>query len=178
MKASPAAHPDVAREIASRGHEVGTHGLLHRHHLLSPPRESDATSIVPSRRTVLCWTHRPLLAAAPYGQLTRASLLAVRPHRRETGLRSASAKEWATDTAEAALTRLVPGLGPGAIVLLHDNDVSCPCGTGELTRSLLGPLATRLQAQGLRGVSIGEMLDEAPPAGSRSRSGSDGRAAA
>ena len=114
----------------------------------------------------------------PYGQLTRASLLAVRPHRRETVLWSASAKEWATDTAEAALTRLVPGLGPGAIVLLHDNDVSCPRGTGELTRSLLGPLATRLQAQGLRGVSIGEMLDEAPPAGSRSRSGSDGRAAA
>ena len=177
LGAQIAAHPDVAREIAFRGHEVGTHGFLHRHHLLSSPREigRDLDRAIATHRDVLGAS--PRFFRPPYGQLTLASLLAVRPHRLETVLWSASAKEWATDTAEAALTRLVPGLGPGAIVLLHDNDVSCPRGTGELTRSLLGPLATRLQAQGLRGVSIGEMLDEAQ-AGSRSRSGSGGRAAA
>jgi peptidoglycan-N-acetylglucosamine deacetylase len=171
------AHPDVAREIASRGHEIGTHGFLHRHHLLSSPREigRDLGRAIATHRAVLGTS--PRFFRPPYGQLTLASLLAVRSHRLETVLWSASAREWATDTAEAALGRLVPGLGPGAIVLLHDNDVSCPRGTGELTRSLLGPLATRLQAQGLRGVSIGEMLDEAQ-AGSRSGSGSGSQKAA
>ena len=88
-----------------------------------------------------------------YGQLTRASLLAVRPHRLETVLWSASAKEWATDTAEAALTRLVPGLGPGAIVLLHDNDVSCPRGraSSPVRYRVRSPLDYRLK--GLRRVN-------------------------
>jgi peptidoglycan-N-acetylglucosamine deacetylase len=181
LGAQIAAHPDIAREIASRGHEVGTHGFVHRHHLLSSPREigRDLDRAVATHRAVL--DASPRFFRPPYGQLTLASLLAARPHRLETVLWSASAREWATDTAEAALARLGPGLGPGAIVLLHDNDVSCPRGTGELTRSLLGPLATRLQAHGLRGVSIGEMLDEAQAgsgSGSGSGSASGGRAAA
>lgn len=153
------AYPEIGRDIVSRGHEVGTHGYTHRHHLLTSPLTiaRDLERSVATHRSVL--DEPPRFFRPPYGQLSLASLLAARRHALETVLWSASGREWATDSEAAALERLSVGLGPGGVVLLHDNDVSCPRGTGDLTRSLLAPLAARLESAGWRGVSVGELLE-------------------
>lgn len=155
------AHPRIAREILARGHEVGTHGFVHRHHLLSRP----ATISRDLDRAVTA--HRELLGApprffrAPYGQLTLPTLRAARRLGLENVLWSAWGKEWAEPEDLAVLRRLEAGLRPGAIVLLHDTDVSCRPGTGNRTRALLGPLAARVRERGLDVRALGELLTSA-----------------
>jgi peptidoglycan/xylan/chitin deacetylase (PgdA/CDA1 family) len=153
------AHPGIAKEILARGHEVATHGFAHRHHLLSTPTSivSDLDRAVAAQRDVL--GHAPRFFRPPYGQLTLASVLAARRLGLQTVLWSAWGKEWSETDPAAVIRRLEPGLRPGAILLLHDTDVSCPPGTGDLTRALLRPLAARLRGLGLRARTVGELLD-------------------
>jgi len=70
--------------------------------------------------------------------------------------------KWGKEFAEAecarVLRRLEPGLVPGAVLLLHDNDVSCRPGTAELTRKTLRPLRTTLEERGLAAVTLDHLF--------------------
>lgn len=156
------AHPGIAKEILARGHEVGTHGFAHRHHLLSSPAaiERDLDRAVATHEALL--GARPRFFRAPYGQLTLSSLLAARRLGLESVLWSAWGKEWSEHDVAAVLDRLERGLAPGAIVLLHDTDVSCPLGTGDRTREILPALAARLRTRGLWAGTLGELVEAQP----------------
>ena len=54
------------------------------------------------------------------------------------------------------------GLGPGAIVLLHDADVQSPPGSSRRATEALGPIAEDLHRQGLTALTLDE-LGRAPP---------------
>jgi peptidoglycan/xylan/chitin deacetylase (PgdA/CDA1 family) len=154
-------HPDVVAEIDRRGHEVASHGFQHRHHLASSPRaiRLDLEAAVE--------THKEILGEAPrfyrptYGQLCAKTLIEARRHGMEVVLWSRWGKEFAESDPERVLQRLEPGLVPGAILLLHDNDVSCPTGTGDLTRRTLPILQRSLRHEGLTAVSVGQLLGPA-----------------
>lgn len=158
------AYPGIAKEILARGHEIGTHGFAHRHHLLSTPAAigRDLDRAVATHEDL--FGARPRFFRAPYGQVTLSSLLAARRLGLENVLWSAWGKEWAAHDTAAVLDRLEPGLGPGAIVLLHDTDVSCPAGTGDRTREILPALAARARARGLWVGTLGELLEGERPA--------------
>lgn len=160
------AYPDIVVEIEARGHEVASHGFEHRHHLLSSPWaiRSDLQAAVQ--------THRDILGRAPrfyrptYGQLCTATLVEAQRQGMEVILWSRWGKEFAETEPEPVLRRLGPGLVPGAILLLHDNEVTCRAGTGDLTRSVLGPLRRSLEDKGLSAVTLGQLLSH-PPASTR-----------
>jgi peptidoglycan/xylan/chitin deacetylase (PgdA/CDA1 family) len=165
------AYPDTVVEMVARGHEVASHGFEHRHHLASTPRaiRSDLETAVQ--------THRDILGRAPrfyrptYGQLCTSTLIEARRQGMEVVLWSRWGKEFAETEPEPVLRRLEPGLVPGAILLLHDNDVSCRAGTGDLTRSVLAPLHRSLEDKGLRAVTLDQLLSPLPRSGEL---GSDG----
>jgi peptidoglycan/xylan/chitin deacetylase (PgdA/CDA1 family) len=151
-------YPDTVVEIAARGHEVACHGFEHRHHLYSSPRviRSDLAAAVQAHREVL--GRPPRFYRPTYGQLCAATLVEARRHGMEVVLWSRWGKEFAESDPEPVLRRLEPGLVPGAILLLHDNDVSCRAGTGDLTRAVLGPLGRSLAEKGLRSVTLEQLL--------------------
>jgi peptidoglycan/xylan/chitin deacetylase (PgdA/CDA1 family) len=159
------AYPDTVVEMVARGHEVASHGFEHRHHLGSTPRaiRSDLEAAVQ--------THRDILGGAPrfyrptYGQLCASTLIEAHRHGMEVVLWSRWGKEFAETEPAPVLHRLEPGLVPGAILLLHDNDVSCRTGTGDLTRSVLAPLHRSLEDKGLRAVTLGQLLSPLPHSG-------------
>ncbi|MGH9097918.1 MAG: hypothetical protein ACRDWB_10895, partial [Acidimicrobiales bacterium] len=102
-----------------------------------------------------------------YGQLCAATLVEARRQGMEVILWSRWGKEFAETEPEPVLRRLEPGLVPGAILLLHDNDVSCRAGTGDLTRRVLRPLGSALREKGLSSVTLEQLLPHptaAPPA--------------
>jgi peptidoglycan-N-acetylglucosamine deacetylase len=152
------AHPDTVVEIADRGHEVACHGFEHRHHLSSSPRaiRLDLATAVQVHRDIL--GRPPRFYRPTYGQLCAATLVEARRHQMEVVLWSRWGKEFVESEPGPVLRRLEPGLVPGAILLLHDNDVSCRAGTGDLTRSVLGPLGASLGEKGLTSVTLEQLL--------------------
>jgi peptidoglycan/xylan/chitin deacetylase (PgdA/CDA1 family) len=76
----------------------------------------------------------------------------------EVVLWSAWGREWAEPGPAPVIARIERHLEPGAIVLLHDNEVSCPPGTAARTHAVLGPLADKLDELGLRAVTLDDLF--------------------
>lgn len=117
-----AAHPDVVREIAARGHWVATHTMHHDRFLNLREERSIERDIEASRDLIESLTgQRPSLFRPPVGFTSPRVRVAVR----RLGL---TVVGWtlraydglAVTTAAAIVRRIVPRLGDGAIVLLHD----------------------------------------------------------
>jgi peptidoglycan/xylan/chitin deacetylase (PgdA/CDA1 family) len=151
-------HPDLVSEILGRGHSVGSHGYLHEHHLLRSPawiREDLNQAVATMAATAGC---RPRWYRPSYGQLTARTVAEARHHDMEVVLWSAWGREWAEQEPAPVIARIERRLEPGAIVLLHDNEVSCPRGTVARTHATLGSLADKLDGLGLRAVTLDELL--------------------
>jgi peptidoglycan/xylan/chitin deacetylase (PgdA/CDA1 family) len=152
------AHPDLVREMRDRGHAVGSHGHRHEHHLLRPPSwiRADTARSVAGLHDVLGET--PRWYRPPYGQLTTLTILEARRHAMEVVLWTRWGKEFAEHAVQPVVDRLATGAMPGAILLLHDTDMSCPPGTAARTHATLGPLAELLAARELESVTLDELV--------------------
>jgi peptidoglycan/xylan/chitin deacetylase (PgdA/CDA1 family) len=150
-------HGDLVAEIRARGHAVGSHGHRHEHHLARGPgwiRRDLADAVAAIEATGA----RPRFYRPTYGQLTASTLREARRLGTETVLWSAWGREWAEPAPEPVLARVSRGLEPGAIVLLHDTDESCPQGTAARVHQLLGPLADELARRNLASRTLDELV--------------------
>lgn len=153
------AHPDLVAEIRRRGHGVASHGHRHEHHLLRSPGwiRRDTAAAVAALEGLGA---RPRWYRPPYGQLTARTLVEARRHGMGVVLWSVWGKEWAEPSAEAVRDRLVGGLEPGAILLLHDSDEVPPPGKAERAGRALELLAPELERRGLRSVDLDTLLGD------------------
>ena len=111
--------PNVAREVAAAGHDIGNH--THSHPLLAPQssgfihRELAAAQDAIEHAT----GRRPRYFRAPYG----ARWFGLRAAQQRLGLSgvmwSTIALDWKRQTP-AVVSRLLTGATPGAILCLHD----------------------------------------------------------
>ena len=154
--------------LVSNGHEVACHGDDHRLLAFAPP------SVV--SRQLLAWEEAVEAAlGSPGSRLLRT------PH----GFRSpwlagvARSKGYVLcgwdgsvfDTAEPGtetiVSRVVPLLRPGAVVLLHDGDGSRRGASREQTVAAIEPILAAADVLGLRSTTLGSLLGvpEAGPLG-------------
>jgi peptidoglycan/xylan/chitin deacetylase (PgdA/CDA1 family) len=149
--------PDIVREIADRGHEVGTHGYRHVRHLARGPGwivEDTGRAVSVLQRAGV----DPTFFRPPYGLLTGASVVAARRFGLQTVLWTAWGREWADGDAGSITRRLERRLRPGAILLLHDSDGHAPEGTAARARAVLPRLAGAIDERGLRAVTLPELV--------------------
>ena len=141
--------PELALEIARRGHEIGSHGMVHAHHLLRRPRWvlADAEAAVAELGDLGL---RPRFFRPPHGQVAGATHVAARRVGCEVVLWSGWGREFAERRPEPVLERLTGALRPGAILLLHDSDACCPPGTTALVHAVLPGLAEALAERGAK----------------------------
>lgn len=163
LGAQAEAHPGLVAEICRRGHTVGSHGYAHEHHLLRSPSWIAADMAAGVDAVARTTGTSPRFYRPTYGQLTARTMAESRRHGLELVLWSVWGHEWSERDPGPVMTRLERGLEPGAIVLLHDNDVNCRPGTGELTHRVLERLAGVLDDRGLRAVTLDQLLDGRPP---------------
>jgi len=152
-----AAHPDLVREVAARGHQVETHGHRHEHHFARRPGWvrhdlDDALSAMAAAGV------RPRWFRPPFGQTTGPTLVEARRHDLRVVLWSAWGREWDEPDAASVARRVTGGLDRGAIVLLHDADVGSPVGSSARAVEALGPIADALAARGLRAVTLDTLV--------------------
>ncbi len=154
--------PEVLREIAAAGHEIGVHG--DRHDRLLSLRHPDriAFDVERAQGAVAAATgQRPRLFRPPLGHVSpRTALVARRLGLTLVGWSVRARDGLAGTTAAVALRRVVAGLRPGAIVLLHDaaeRSQREPAGVAALPDIL-----AEARRRGLRCVSLSQALAQEP----------------
>ncbi|HVW24797.1 MAG TPA: polysaccharide deacetylase family protein [Polyangiaceae bacterium] len=160
LGAKAEAHPDVLREIVAAGHELGVHGYQHHHlyALLTPDtvaRDIQRARDVVERETgiVAKWFRPPVGQVSPRtaaGARRAGVPIVAWSVRGLDGLRAR--------TPEQVVSRVTPGLVPGAIVLLHDaaeDEDFEPAGIAALPR-----LLASTKEKGLATVTLDELLHE------------------
>lgn len=138
--------PELAAEIAARGHVIAIHGYRHRPQptMTATQVEQDiaraADAIEKATRTTPTW-HRP-----PYGLYSPAGLQAVRARGLQPILWSRWGKDWRRlATPERIADRATANLTPGDVILLHDADFYSSSGSHERTARALTIIVRELK---------------------------------
>jgi peptidoglycan/xylan/chitin deacetylase (PgdA/CDA1 family) len=154
-----AAHPEVVRDIAARGHAIGVHSHTHDRLFSIRPPEVLCDDLAEAISTVETITgERPVLFRPPIGltspRVARAlewfDLVVV-------GWSVRGVDGWSGAKPERVAARVVPRLADGAIVLLHDSaekDDFRPASLDALPRILAA-----MRAKDLEGVRLDAWLD-------------------
>lgn len=148
---SVAAHPELTRDVAAAGHEIGSHGTGHRDltaldydvllENLSGARDAieSATGVVPT------------LFRPPYGRIDAPALMAAAELGQRVILWS---HHLPASHAEDVVDRNIATASPGMIVLCHDGRSTPDVGLYVAVDRLLGTLTQ----QGYRFATVSEVL--------------------
>lgn len=152
-----AAHPELARRVVEDGHELGVHGWSHRPLLLRGPRAT-AADLGRARDLVASVSGSPpRYWRPPHGIPTGAGLLAAHQLGMRAVLWTADGRDWRADASgDSVASEIVPRLVPGAVVLLHDSDVTSAPGAW---RSALDALPRLIEACAQRQLPVGPLRE-------------------
>jgi peptidoglycan/xylan/chitin deacetylase (PgdA/CDA1 family) len=147
------AHPELAAEVAARGHAVGLHGYRHvEHDELGDPRvdmERGAAALAAATG------ERPALFRPPYGRFSAASRTACR----ELGLSPVYWSGWGCDWEPIPAPRIadlvIRDIALGVIVLLHDSARYAYRESALATAEALPAVLEAVVAAGLELVTVG-----------------------
>jgi peptidoglycan/xylan/chitin deacetylase (PgdA/CDA1 family) len=147
-------NPTLAAEIVAAGHGVGLHCHRHRNLLRLTPRQV-REDILRALGVIEETTGRsPVLYRPPYGVSNAAALALARGRGWRTLLWSHWGRDWeARATPESIAALLTGGVGPGAVLLLHDADDYSAPGSWRRTVAALPRALETLAALGLEPVA-------------------------
>lgn len=149
-------HPELGREIAAAGHEIGNHTYSHRRMVLVSPgqvaSEIERTDAL-IRRTGYTGeiTFRP-----PNGRKLLALPYYLREHQRKTVMWDVEPNSFpeVDRSVSATVRHTVERVRPGSIILLH------PMYAGrKQTRDAIGPIIDQLRQRGYEFVTVSRLLD-------------------
>lgn len=160
-----ARHPEIVARIVAEGHAIGNHSWDHPALPTLPPAgiadqlARTRTALAAAAPGVAVTLMRP-----PYGDQSLASYLAARRQRLTPVVWSVVAADWADDDGPTIAARLLEGLHPGAILLLHDSLGSFGDARHRDRGPMLAALETVLAARAdWRFVTVPALLAEARP---------------
>jgi peptidoglycan/xylan/chitin deacetylase (PgdA/CDA1 family) len=147
------AHPELAAEVAARGHAVGLHGFSHVEHDELPDPRADLER---GAATLAEATGRsPALCRPPYGRFSAASYAACL----ELGLSPVYWSGWGSDWEPIPAARIadlvIRDIAPGVIVLLHDSARYAYRESARPTAEALPAVLQAIARAGLELASVG-----------------------
>jgi peptidoglycan-N-acetylglucosamine deacetylase len=113
-------HPELVRRIVREGHVLGNH-TMHHDDLSTWTQDQIRADLLETRsaiRRALPHARIPLFRA-PFGSWGETPVVAAQLGMRSVGWRLAVA-DWETPGTDVLVGRLMEGITPGAVVLLHD----------------------------------------------------------
>jgi peptidoglycan/xylan/chitin deacetylase (PgdA/CDA1 family) len=149
--------PQIAREIAAAGHEIGNHTDTHPLLALKSPGFIDR-ELVGAQETIERATgQRPRYFRAPYG----ARWFGLRQAQQRLGLTgvlwSTIALDWKRQTP-SVVSRLIDGASPGAILCLHDGRALEHRPDIGVTLQAVREFLPKLMEQGFRFEKVTDIL--------------------
>jgi peptidoglycan/xylan/chitin deacetylase (PgdA/CDA1 family) len=136
-----AGREQLLEQAVRDGHEIGVHGWSHGDHRVHPVASARGAArtgrLVTERAGV-----RPRVYRPPFGLTSRRLVLAAARHRLRTVLWDVDPRDFEEPGAPAIYDRVVAGVRPGSIVLLHDDRPELAA-TSDAVDRLLGELHRR-----------------------------------
>ena len=150
------AHPEVARELAQRGHLVGNHSYHHDYWRWLDPRypELDRTQRAISTQVGLC----PRFYRPPHGQRTPFISAQVARDGMQTITWDVSAGDWSTTDGALVARRILRRVHPGSIILLHDGLDGISSANRQVVVDALPVILDGLAERGLKPVRVDRLL--------------------
>jgi peptidoglycan/xylan/chitin deacetylase (PgdA/CDA1 family) len=148
-----AAHPDLARDIAAAGHEIGNHSFSHDRMVgVTPSWVADEVEATDALIRAAGYTGE-ILFRPPNGKKLFALPQYLAAHNRVTITWDVEPDSDGTPDAATVEQATVGQVRPGSIVLLH-----AMYAAREQTRQAIGPVVDRLKQRGYRFVTVSQLL--------------------
>jgi probable sporulation protein (polysaccharide deacetylase family) len=143
--------PELTKEIANKGHEIGNHGYRHAHpNQLS--RQSLINLIKKNEELLIKITgQQSKLFAPPYGEYNDRVLRVAEELGYKTILWTADTIDWQRPAPEVIINRVMSKVSKGGIVLMHP--------TAPTVKSL-AIMVDRLRGKGYTLATVSELLRE------------------
>jgi peptidoglycan/xylan/chitin deacetylase (PgdA/CDA1 family) len=150
-----AAHPDLARDIAAAGHEIGNHSFSHDHMIgVTPAWVADEVEATDALIRAAGYTG-DILFRPPYGKKFLALPHYLASHGRTTITWDVEPDSDGTPAAATVVSDTLGQVRPGSILLLH----AMYSGRAQ-TREAIGPIVDGLKQRGFRFVTVSQLLAE------------------
>lgn len=148
-----AAHPDLAREIAAAGHEIGNHSFSHERMIGVTP--SWVADEVEATDALIRASGYPgeILFRPPYGKKLLALPHYLAEHHRTTITGDVTPDSAGIPDAATVERTTLEQARPGSIIVLHAMYPS-----REQTRRAIGPILDGLAQRGFRFVTVSQLL--------------------
>lgn len=143
--------PEIAREIVNRGHEIGNHTYDHPD-LTKINIDNIRFEIEATNQTIEDLLNvRPHLFRPPGGNFNKALIDIAYQNQLTTVLWTVNSADYRIAAVESIVDRIIAGMYPGAIILLHD-------GLSQ-TRDVVPDLVKILKQKGYVFITVGEMIN-------------------
>ncbi len=142
-------HPDLLKEIAAAGHEIGNHSYSHPH-LTKISSEKNREQIEKAQQIIYEITGiKTELYAPPYGEYDKRVLAVAEELDYDTILWTVDTIDWQRPSAETIRQRVMKKVSNGAIILMHPT---------KPTAEVLPQLVQELRAKGYTNTTDGEEI--------------------
>jgi peptidoglycan/xylan/chitin deacetylase (PgdA/CDA1 family) len=141
-----------------RGHAVGDHTELHRRLTLLSAADQYDQLLVPTQWLMKYGLPRPVLFRPPYGAFNQTTLDQAKRLGLLMVMWTIDSQDYEKPGVEKIVDRVVSGVRPGAIILMHD-------GGGDRTQTVkaLPKIIGRLRARHYHFVTVPELMRDDPP---------------
>ncbi|NLZ93744.1 MAG: polysaccharide deacetylase family protein [Firmicutes bacterium] len=143
-------HPDIAREIVMRGHEIGQHSYAHKN-LTEMNDEELAEDFKKMSETLQEELNlQTNLFRPPYGELDQRVFTYAQERGYATVVWSINPHDWQNPGKDEIISRIMQQLHNGAIILLHTNSAE--------TVEALPIILQKLHLQGYKVLTFSELV--------------------
>lgn len=144
--------PDLTRNIATEGHELGNHSWSHPYPTQIPAEELKKEIVRTEKLLVELAGKRPALFAPPYGEWDKQVVQTAAEAGYRTIMWSVDTIDWQQPGVGIIAERVLNNIQPGGIVLMHPT---------EQTTQALPLILDGLKKKGLKAVTVSELLNAA-----------------
>ncbi|WP_078808790.1 polysaccharide deacetylase family protein [Selenihalanaerobacter shriftii] len=143
-------YPDMAKKIVDNGHEIGNHTYSHPH-LNSLTKEEIEEELVRNQQLIKNLVgEQPKLFRPPFGEYSNKVINVAKDLNFQTIQWSIDSLDWKEPGADVITDRISKKIGPGDIILMHNN--------GLHTADALEVLLPKLKAKGYEVVKLSELV--------------------
>jgi len=148
----PVRFPNLARDIAAAGHEIGNHSYTHPH-MTQIPLTEVSNQIIRTNAVIRSITGvSPYLFRPPFGEFNQAILNTVARLGFVTIMWTVDSLDWQDPGVDQIINRVVNNIQPGAIVLMHQ--------AAPQTPDALPAIISRLRQQGYSFGTVTQVMDQ------------------